>query len=128
MSEGFDAGAGGGVHDCAAPMLQHQRDLVLHTQEHAVEVDGDDRSHSSSVTSAVALGFCSAPALLKGDVETPERADCLVQHSLHILGPRHVATDGESPAAEFFDPAGCLLVALVGQVGQHDPRTFPREG
>ena len=34
VSKNLDPGAGGGVDDRAAPMLEHQWNLVLHAQEH----------------------------------------------------------------------------------------------
>jgi hypothetical protein len=66
--------------------------------------------------------------VVKGDVETPERADRLVQCSLDVLGLRHVATDSESSPTEFLDHPGRLQVALVRHIGQYDAGAFAREG
>ena len=73
-SEGLDAGAGGGVHDRAAPVLQHQRDLVLHAQEHAAEVDGDDPVPFLLGDIGGRAGLLFGAGVVEGDVETPERA------------------------------------------------------
>src|SRR5947209_9739403 len=40
--EALDPGARRRVHDCAAPKLPQQRNLVLHAQEHAAQIDADD--------------------------------------------------------------------------------------
>jgi hypothetical protein len=41
-AEDLNAGAGGCVDLRANAVLEQQRDLVLHAQEHAAEVDADD--------------------------------------------------------------------------------------
>jgi len=40
--EPFDPCARRRVHDRAAALLEHQRDLVFHAQEYAAEIDSDD--------------------------------------------------------------------------------------
>src|SRR4029450_5239261 len=119
-SEGFDSGAGGVVHDCAATMLQHQRDLVFHTQEHAAEVYRNDPVPLRFGDLGDDAGLLFGTGVVEGNVETTEGVDRLVQCSLHVLRPGDVAADGESAAAEFGDHAGRLVVALVGDVGDHD--------
>ncbi len=41
------------------------------------------------------------------------------QRGLYVLGPRHVAPDGERPAAGLFDHAGRFLIALFPNIGDH---------
>src|SRR5205823_13059561 len=40
--EAFDASARSGVYNRAASLLEHQRNLVFHAQEHTAKIDTDD--------------------------------------------------------------------------------------
>ena len=90
-------------HDHAAPLPQHQRDLVFHAQEHAAEVNGDDPV-------PLLLGEISrcrhrlfGAGVVEGEIKTSESFDGPVQRTLHVLGVGHVAPDTERARAEFFD-------------------------
>jgi hypothetical protein len=86
------------------------------------------RFHSASSYSAVGAGFLgSMPALLKAKWSRPN-AYGLVQSRLYVLGPRHVAPDGERSAALLLDQAGRLLVALLGHIGRHHAGPLAGEG
>src|SRR5215217_6580888 len=115
--EALDPGARGGIHDRAAPLLEHQRNLVLHAQEHAAEVDGDGPVPLLLRDVAHRLDLVFHAGVVEGDVQPPERFDGLVQGRLHVLASRHVAGDGESALAEFFDPARRVPNALFRDVG-----------
>src|SRR5262249_12290403 len=67
------------------------------------------------------------PRIVEGEVQPPERLDGLVQSRLHVLGPRHVAPDGERPPALFLDHADRFLVALFRHVSHHHAGTLARE-
>jgi hypothetical protein len=66
--------------------------------------------------------------VVEGEVQATERFDRLVDRSLHVLGPRHVAGDGDRPSAEFLDHAGSFLIAFAGDVGDHDAGALASEG
>ena len=83
------------------------------------EVDRDDLVPFLLGDIGCRAGFLFRPGVVEGDVKTPERADRLVQCGLHVLGPGHVAADGKSLPAEIGDHAGRLLVALIGDIGEH---------
>ena len=85
------------------------------------------RSHSFSVSSAVAMIGCSTPALLKAKSRRPNVSTVLVQSGLHVLGPRHVAPDRERPPAGLLDHAGRFLVALLRNIGDHHAGALARE-
>ena len=77
------------------------------------------RSHSSSLMSAVGLGRCSTPALLKATSRRPNASTSLSSAALHVWSPSgHVARDGERPAAELRRSArlspGCRSLVDVG--------------
>ena len=85
------------------------------------------RSHSSSVTSTVTLGFCSAPALLNATSRRPNASTAWF--SAACTSSDRVTSQRTARArAEFLDHSGRLLVALVGHIGQHYARAFAREG
>ncbi len=115
-----DPCARGRVDDRAAALLEDQRNLVLHAQEDAAEVDVDD---PVPLLLVVLRGRSRLPRLdarvVEGEVQPPESLNGLGQGRLHVLGPRHVAPDGERPPALLLDQAGRLLVALLGHVGGH---------
>ena len=73
--EALDPGARGGVDDRAAAVLEQERDLVLHAQEDAREVDVDD---PVPVVFGDVGGRCGAEfdaGVVERDVETAERVD-----------------------------------------------------
>ena len=125
--EAFDPGARGGVHDRAAPLLEHQRNFVLHAQEHAAEVDGDDPV--PLLLRDIGRRRCRLfdTGVVEGDVQPPEGLDSLVQRALHVLGVRHVARDGERPPVSLFDHARRFLTALFRNVGGHHAGALARE-
>ena len=115
-----DPGARGRVHDRPAALLEDQRDLVLHAQEHAAEVDVDDPVPLLLVVVRGRGRLLRLDAgVVEGEVQPPERLDRLRQGRLHVLGPRHVAPHGDRPPALLLDQAGRLPVALLGHVGGH---------
>ena len=122
--EAFDAGARGGVHDRAAALLEHQRDFVLHAQEHAAEVDADDPVPLLLGEIGRSRDRLFDAGVVEGEVEAPECLDRLVESSPHVVGPRHVAPDGERAPAEFFDHAGCFLIPPFGNITHHHARAL----
>ncbi len=113
VTDADDSCARGRVDDRAASLLEERRDLVLHAQENAAEVDVDN---AVPLLLLVLRGRNCLPRLdarvVEGEVQPPESLNGLVQRSLHLLGPRHIAPDGDRPTAEFFDRACCFLIAL----------------
>jgi hypothetical protein len=88
----------------APPLLEHQRNFVLHAQEHAAEIDVDDPV--PLLLRDIGRRFLLFDTgVVEGDVQPPEGLDGTVQGRLHILSSCHVARDGERAPAEFFDPA-----------------------
>ena len=61
------------------------------------------RSHSSSVISAIGVDRLLDAGIVEREVEATERLDRSVQGGLHVLGPRHVAGDGESAPSGLLD-------------------------
>ena len=86
------------------------------------------RSHSSSreIGRRAVIRLFDA-GVVEGEVQAPERFDRLVQRRLHVLGPRHIASDGERPPAGLLDHAGRFLVALFRNVGDHHAGALARE-
>ena len=83
--EPFDPGAGGGVHDRAAPELEHQRDLMLHAQEHAAEAGADDALPLLFGDISRRRHRLFVPGVVEGEVQATEHFDRLVERSLHVL-------------------------------------------
>src|SRR6185437_5861464 len=120
-----DAGARGGVHDRAASLLEHERDLVLHAKEYAAEVDVDDPFPLVQVVVRSRSGLPRLNArVIEGEIQAPEGFDGLIQSRLHVLDPRHVAPDVDRLAPLFFDDVGRFLVLLFGNVGHSHTRSF----
>jgi len=123
-----DSCARGGVHDRPAALLEDQRDLVLHAQEYAAEVDVDD---PVPLLLVVVCGWSRRPRLdarvVEGEVQPPEGFGGLGEGRLHVLGPRHVAADGERPPALFLNHADRFLVALFRHIGSHHAGPLSRE-
>ena len=65
--------------------------------------------------------------VVEGEIEASERFDPLVQSNLDVLGPRHIAPDGERPPAEFLDHACRFLIAPFRNVGDHYVGAFAGE-
>ncbi len=125
--EALDPGTRGGVHNRAAALFEHQRDLVLHAQEHAAEVDGDDPV--PLLLRDIGHRRCRLfnTGVVEGGVQPPEGFDGLIQSRRHVLGARHVAPDGERPSASLFDHPRRFLIVLFRNVGDHHAGTLTRE-
>jgi hypothetical protein len=76
-------------------LLVHQGDLVFHAQEHAAEVHAHDPVPFLGREIGSRRYRLFGASVVEGEVEPPKRIDRLVQRSLNILGPSHVAPDGE---------------------------------
>jgi hypothetical protein len=127
-AEASNAGARGGVHERTAALLEHERDLVLHAQEHAAKADPDDAVPFGLADLGDRLDGLFDAGVVEGQIEPPELVDGRLKRRLHILRTRHVARDRESPSAGFFDQTGRFLVARVRDVGDHDAGALTREG
>src|SRR5437660_4996363 len=115
-----DPGTRGGVHDRPAALLEDQGDLILHAQEDAAEIDVEDPVPLLLVQFRGRCQFLLFDAgVVEGEVQPPEHLNGLFQGRPHVLGPRHVAPDGERPAALLLDHANRLLVARLGHIGDH---------
>jgi hypothetical protein len=81
-------------------LVEHQRDLVLHAQEHTAEVDGDHPV--PFVIGEIGRGRYRLfdARVVEGGVDTPERFDRLIHCSLHVVALGHVARDRGSQASE----------------------------
>jgi len=77
------------------------------------------RSHSSSVISEVAVIGFSTP--VKGKVEPPEGFERLVQSSLHVLSPTHIASRDKGPRTEFLRPVSWLPCSETSATGTLAP-------
>jgi hypothetical protein len=123
-----DSCARGRVDDRAASLLEDKRNLVLHAQEHAAEINVDD---PVPLVLLVVRGCSRLPGfdagVVKGEVQSPESLNGFGQGSLHVIGPRHVAPDGDRPPAFFLDEPGSFLVALLEYVGHHHAGTLTPE-
>ena len=64
----------------------------------------------------------SIPALLNAKSSRPN-----VSRQLYVLGPAHVAPNGERPPALFLNHVGRLLVALFRHVGDDHAGALARE-
>jgi len=102
----------GGVHDRATSLLEHQRDLVLHAQEDAPEVDVDDPVPFLLV---VVRGWSRLPRLdarvIEGEVQPSESLARLLERGLHVVGLCDVAPDRQCAAAFLLDQARRFLIA-----------------
>ena len=78
----------GGVDDRATSLLEDQRNLVLHAQEDAAQVDVDD---PVPLLLVVVGGRSRLPRLdagvVEGEVQPAKGFDRLVQRRLHVVGP-----------------------------------------
>src|SRR5689334_18566796 len=92
--EAFDPGTRGSVHDCAAPLLEHQWDLVLHAKEHAAEINTHYPVPLFLRDIDCHLWQLFNTGVVEGGVQPPEGFDGLIQSRLHVLSARHVAPDG----------------------------------
>jgi hypothetical protein len=125
--EAFDAGSRGGVHDHAAPLHQHQGDLVSHAKEHAPEVDADDPVPLLLLEIGCRRERLFDARIVEGEVEAPESPDRLLQGGPYIVILRHIAPDGERVASCLFDHARRFLAAVFRNVGNHDTGSLAGE-
>src|SRR5215216_1963787 len=76
-SEALDPGARGGVHDRAAPLLEHQGDLVLHAKKDAAKVGVQDPVPLLLRDLRGGLRLLFDPALLKATSRRPNESTVL---------------------------------------------------
>ena len=119
---------GGGVHDRPTPLLEQQRNLVLHAQEHATEVDIDDPVPVCFRELGHRLNRLFDAGVVEGEVEAPERLDGPVQRTFHLFGPCHVAPDAERAPAVFFDQARGFPEVRFRNVGHRHVSAYARKG
>src|SRR3954469_16705778 len=101
---------------------------MLHAQEDTTEIDVDD---AVPLFLVVFRGRCRLsrlnPRVVEGGIEPAADLRGLVQSSLDLFAPPHVAPDRESAAALLLDQACRLLIALVGYIGDDHARALPGE-
>jgi hypothetical protein len=125
--EADDAGTGGGVHDGAAAVPQHQRDLVLHAEEYAPDVDGEDPVALLLADVGRRLGRLFDAGVVERDVDAPEPVDRLRQSRVDIGALGDIAAYGDDPPAVCLDQAGRFGVGLLVDVGDHHAGALTRE-
>jgi hypothetical protein len=112
------------VFTIAPPLLQQQRNLVLHAQEDSTEVDVDDSVPLLRSKISRWLNRLFDAGVVEGEVEATECFHGLVQGGLNILHSRHVALNRQCSPARFFDQAGRLPVPLFRDIGDQHTRAL----
>src|SRR5439155_27011408 len=82
--EAFDPGARRGVHDRAAALLEHQRNLVFQAQEHTAKIDADDPVPLLLGDFGSGRDWLFNACVVEGKVEAAELLKSSVQSSLHL--------------------------------------------
>nr|WP_244277195.1 hypothetical protein [Geodermatophilus obscurus] len=122
-----DPGAGGGVDDGAAGGL-HQRDLVLHAQEHPGEVHVDDPVPLlGGQLGERGAGLLDA-GVVERQVQPPEGLDRPVQRGSDVVLAGDVAGQRQRAAAVGLDQPGGLADAVLGDAGDGDGGALRGEG
>ena len=96
---------GGDVDDAAVVLLDHLLELVLHADEDAAEVDGEEAVEGleGHVGGGVALGAKGDGGAVDGGVKAAERGDGLRDGVGDLVGVGDVDMEGEAGAAGVFD-------------------------
>jgi hypothetical protein len=108
-------------------VLEHELDLVRHAQESAAEVDCHEAVPFVVADLGGRLDRLLDARVVEGDVEAVEPLHRGLQCRFDVLGARDGAGHGERLAAGLLDHASRLLVAVGGDVGDHDARTVAPE-
>jgi hypothetical protein len=116
-----------GVDDHAAPVPEHELDLVLHAQEGAAEVDRHEAVPLAVADLASRLDRLLDTRVVEGDVQATEPLDGGLQRRFDVLAAHDVARHRKGLAACLLDHAGRLLIALSCNVGDHHARPFAGE-
>src|SRR5438105_5810783 len=121
------ASAGGRVDDRTTSVVEHERDLVLHTQEDTPQVGGDDAFpfRFRDVGDARVALFDSG--VVEGDVDPAERVDRTLQGCADLVAAGDVAADGHHVPADLFDGLNGVTAVFLGQVGRDDAGAFTCE-
>ena len=98
-----DAGAGRGIHNHAAALAHHLRDLVLHADERAAQIDVEDAVPLVEVDLVQRRRLVLDAGIVEGAVDAAESFDGLSNRSLDLFRPRHIAGEPERFAAFRFN-------------------------
>jgi hypothetical protein len=125
--EALDAGAGRGVDDRAAAAGQHERDLVLHGDEHATEVDRHQAVPLRRRDRVGRLDRLLDARVVEGDIQAAEALDGRVERRPQLVVVGHVAGHRQRLAAGLLDQPRRLAVAVLRNIGHGDRRTLGGE-
>src|SRR5258706_2827728 len=85
---------GGIIHNCATPLLKHQRNLVLHAKKDTFEIDTNDSVPILDRNVGRGSYFFFNAGVVEGAIKATECFDGLVQSTFHVFNSRYVALDG----------------------------------
>jgi hypothetical protein len=107
--------------------LQHLRDLELHAQEHAAQVDPEELVHVLRIASVQRAHGALPARVVEREVQSPEAVHRLFDGGSHVALRRHIALHEERLAPVSEDLLGHRVPRFDVHVSDDDARALPRE-
>jgi hypothetical protein len=122
-----DAGARRGIHHHAAALAHHLRDLVLHADEGAAQVNVEDAIPLLQLDFVKRRRLVLDAGVVECAVDAAVGFDCLCDCSLDFFRLRHITGDRQHFGACRLHVLCGLLQRRLAPVRDHDARSFGRE-
>src|SRR5262245_42439533 len=117
-----------GINDGSLSLLKHLGNFVLHTQPHALEVDGD---HSVPRLFGIVDGRgCTPfnPRVVMRTIQPTVASNGLGNHGFDLSSLRHIGFDEYCLAAVLLNQTDRLFAPFDRYIGDHDFRPFTGKG
>src|SRR5262249_9910293 len=108
-----------GVDDCASALLEHLRNLCLHTEPHTGQIDCEHAIPFLFAAFVREDALAADASVVERTVEPPIGFHRLGDQRVHLLRFRHVGPEEQRVSPEFLDHLQCLLAARFHDVRQN---------